>query len=171
MKIVTKNELVAILLARKGCCFVGFNAEYSMDDKGKMRKTDNPFIGQGIRKLAETLIMVTLDYDASMERRGDEAAGTGNWQQAVTRADGSLTPLSTHKADVGIESPRYYLRGEFRKSKSRYVNADGVELTNDDVASLKRFLPKVEERTVEFHTVGLDSIKRLTIDNEDYILA
>jgi len=171
MRHVTLNEMVGILLDRKGCCFVGINAEYSMDDKGKMLKRNNPFIGKGIRKLAETVVMVTFDYDKSMERRGDEAAGTGNWSQAVTRADGSLTPLSIHKADIGSDSPRYYLRGEFRQSKSRYVHADGTALTDNETTELKTFLPKRAPQTVEFHTVTMSNVKRLTIDKEDYILA
>jgi len=168
---VTQNEIVAILMARKGCCFVGLDAEYNMDDKGKMRKTNNPFHGMGIVKEATTNIMVTFDYDKSMERRGDEASGKGNWSMAVTRKDGSLTPLSVHKADIGKDSPRHYLRGEFRNSVSRYVHADGKPLTDAEPAELKTFLPKKAKRTVEFHTVGLSNINRLTIDKTDYVLA
>lgn len=171
MSQVTRKELFAILLARKGCSFASFDAEYNMDDKGKMRKTGNRFHGMGVRKLATTSVMVTFDYEKSMERRGDEASGKGNWSMAVTRDDGSLTPLSIHKADEGSDDPRAYLRCEFRKSASRFVFSDGTPLTDAETAELKAFIPTKEKRTVEFYTVSLPSVKRMTIDHEEYILA
>lgn len=85
--------------------FASFEAEYNMDDKGKMNKgrgaNRNPYLGKGLKKLAKTNVLVNFDYSAALERRteGKETAADGNWQQAVI-VDGKLTPLAIHKADI-----------------------------------------------------------------------
>jgi hypothetical protein len=170
---VTVDELRDILFARRGSGFISFVALYDMSAKGKMRKTNNPHIGN-CYKLAETSAMVTFDYERSMEARGDEASGTGNWSQAVVRDDGTLTPLSVHGKDVESVNPlrcipnaRAYLRHEWRSGTSKYVRSDGSTIDKAEVAP---FLPKREARTVEFATASLNSIVRLTMDKVTYIV-
>ena len=170
---VTPDELRDILFARNGSSFCSFVAIYDMSAKGKMNIRGNSHHGNCF-KIAETQALVTFDYAASMERRGDEASGKGNWSQAVVRDDGSLTPLSVHKADVESFNPlrckpnaRVYLRYEWRGGKSRYVNADGNEIKK---AEIEPFLPKKESATVQFQVASLKNIVRLTIDKTTYLV-
>jgi len=171
---VTLDQLVANLYGRKGCAFASIDASYDMDSK--LKKRNNPFYGKGLRKESKTEVMVTFDYAASMERRGDEASGKGNWSQAVVREDGSLTPLSVHKNDVIAmedgkpmelkDNPRVYLRCEFRSSTSRYVDADGNEV---DAELVKPHLKATGSKgAVNFHLVGLNNVRKMRIDGESY---
>jgi len=169
---ITKAELIDILLARKGACFVGISAEYDMDAKGKMLAA-SPFRGKGLLKLSETTILVTFDYDKSLQRRSDgeeRAKGGPTWQQRVVRADGTLTPLTTHKSDVDLpaDEARFYLSGEFQTSSSRY--AQGGETV--EKANVEPWLPtrNYGAETVAWRTVALQNLNRVSIDKETYII-
>ena len=173
---LTQEQLIATLYTRKGCAFASIDADYDLD--GKMKKRNNPFYGKGLRKLSKTEVMVTFDYEKSMENRGDEAKGGSTWSQAVTRENGSLTPLSVHKADIVTpQSPgqrlvlkddaRAYLRCEFRSSTSRYVDAEGNEVAADLIKPHLKATGK-DDRTVKFHTVGLKNVKAMRLDGEAF---
>ncbi len=180
VQVVSVKELIDTLVTLKGCKFASIDAEYPMDKK--MNKRNNPYYGQGLVKESTTNVMVTFDYDASLQRRSDgkeAAANNGNtWQQAII-IDGKLTPLTTHKDDVlGKDDKgnlilkndaRAYLRCEFRSSKSTIIDADGEEVSKEAVAP---YLKKTSgKRTVEFHTVSLASVKRMTINGIEYRIA
>ena len=174
---VSIEQLIATLYGRTGCAFASMDADYDADEK--MKKRNNPFYGQGLRKLSKTEVMVTFDYDKSMEKRGDEAAKNGKtWSQAVTREDGSLTPLSVHKADIVTpQSPgqrlvlkdgaRAYLRCEFRSTKSRYIDAEGNEVAYELIKPHLKATGK-DDRTVKFHTVGLKNVTKLRLDGQSF---
>lgn len=176
---VTPAELRDILYDRKGSAFCSFVALYDMsvrDKKGqlsKMNKTGNPYI-DNLFKIADTHARVTFDYAASMERRGDEASGKGNWSQAVIRDNGSLTPLSVHKKDVTSYNPmRFhadapaYLRYEQIKSDSRFVDADGNAIEKDKVYP---YLKSSSASTVDFHVAKLTNLVRFVIDGKTYLV-
>jgi hypothetical protein len=95
-------QTLASILKDKGSrsSFVTFTAEYPMDNPGKMTKKNNPFIGQGIRKISRT--QVTVNWSSTqdkVEKRGGEFSGKGNWMQAVLIGN-KVTPLAVHKDDI-----------------------------------------------------------------------
>lgn len=183
-KMVTVQSLRDILLTSpSGNTFINVEADFCMDDKGKMRKTNNPFHGLGYRKLSKINVMVNFSYENAMENRGDSAKGLGNWAQAIT-VDGKLTPLSVNKKDVNAydddnnpidinDDAKVYLRGEDRGTKSVYVDANGVELSAETVKELKTFLPKrkpMEQETVHFRLITLNNLISLTTRGIEYKL-
>ena len=190
--LVTTDELLNILYQRKGSSFISFQARYLMDEKGRMRKGGrsgtpiNLFFGLGIEKVSTTSGGVTFDYDAGVARRlakeskdADEHQKGTSWSQAVTRADGTLTPLSVHKADVNddgsfVENARVYLRFSQTKSVSHYEAPDGAIVDKSD---LLPWLPPASnyknqglDKPLEFQTIGFDSIVSLTVDGVKYII-
>lgn len=183
-QVVTAQTLRDILLtAPSGNTFISIEAVYDMNDKGKMKKTGNPFIGQNVQnvqKHSKTSVMVNFSYEKSMENRGDESKKVGNWAMPV-KIDGKFTPLSVHRKDVNKvdedgnaidlnDNANIYLRGEDRGTKSVYKYEDGTDLTADEVATLKTFLPKRQPQTVAFRLIGLNNIKSLTMNGVKYKL-
>lgn len=179
-EVVSHQQLRDILIQRKGCAFCAIDATYSMDDKGKMNKRGNPYIGKGLQKKTTTTVMVTFDYAASVERRTDgeqTAPGGPTWHRPVFM-DSKLTPLSVHQKDVTAyddngkpisyrDDARIYLRGEFVKSESRYV-LNGQAVDKEDI---KPYLPKRSSTgPVQFQLVKFDNIDRLRIDKTEYVL-
>ncbi len=189
---VSTDQLRDILFARVGSSFVSCEAKYDMDKTGKMLKGGrgntpaNPWLGQGLVKLATTFGAVTFDFGAAVKRRlekegkaADEHQKGESWSQAVIRDDGSLTPLSVHKADINADGSfkpfiRTYLRLRYDKSDSRYELPDGSIVDKKELAP---WLPKPKsyknqglDSPVKFITVAFDSLLSLTIDGVKYLL-
>jgi hypothetical protein len=177
---VDAQGFINALYMRKGCAICFIDAEYNMDEvdsKGqlkRMKKRNNPFLGQNIIKKAVTEMLLTFHYDKSMEKRTGEAyvAGT-SWHQPLLRTDGTLTPFAIHKADVRpdgspILGARIYLRGEFRSSESVYLDRNGNEVNKE---ILKPYLKEHGETgPVDFHLVGLENVRAVRIDGVEYRL-
>ena len=178
---VTEEEFVNALYMRKGCAFCFVDAEYDMDEKDekgqlkRMKKTGNPFLGQKIVKRAVTEMMVTFDYEKSMEKRtGEEhVAGRPTWHQPLLRQDGTYTPFAIHKKDVRpdgspILGARIYYRGEFRSSESVYLDRNGNEVNKE---ILKPYLKEHgDSGPVDFHLICLGNIRAVRIDGVEYRL-
>ncbi len=190
--LVTIDQLRDILYARTGSAFVSFTAKYDMDVKGKMLKggrgnvPTNPFIGKGLVKIATTTGGVTFRYDEGVERRlqkegkdvEDHKKGV-SWSHAVTREDGTLTPLSVHAADVNDDGSfqtlaRTYLRFRQDSSTSHYELPDGSLVEKSE---LQPWLPKSNnyknqglDKPLQFQTIAFSSLVSLTIDGVTYIL-
>lgn len=172
---VSHLELVKILYERKGSAFIGFDAETSPKLNKRHRETKEPCPFTNLVKHSKVNGLVTFDYESMMERRGDEAAGTGNWSQAIIRPNGSLTPLSCHKDDIQYNGskitwlstrPRIYLRYEQKSSESYYTD-NGKKVEKENVYP---YLPPYKPQTVAFRTLKISNLKRLTIDKVTYIL-
>jgi len=104
---VVSPQVLASVLKDKGgsSSILAFSARYPMDDKGKMLKTGNPYVGRGIVKIART--QATVNWNSSQDKtegRGGEFSGKGNHSQVVI-VGGKVTPLSVHKADIETTLP------------------------------------------------------------------
>jgi len=125
---VLSPQVLASVLKDKGgaSSILAFSARYPMDDKGKMLKRGNPFVGRGIVKIART--QATVNWSSSekkTEGRGGEFSGTGNHNQAVM-IGAQVTPLSVHKEDIETYLPAE-VPVEVRVGKRvRYENNDWV---------------------------------------------
>lgn len=178
-QLVTMDELRDILIRRHGSAFARVVMLTSMDDKNKMRKTNNPWYGKNIRKETMATVLVNFDYDASLQRRtdGEESAKGGpTWQQAVI-IDGKLTPLTVHKKDVISVDPlrinpnaNCYLRCEYRSGSTRYIRPSGQVLSDAEADNIRSYQTERTPSAVKFMTVSFASVQRLTIDKITYVL-
>lgn len=184
--IASVDEIRDMLAMQSGASFVGFSARYDlikkMVKKHRETKEPNPWLDSGVAKLSTTTILVSFDYDASLQRRTDgeeQAAGGPTWQQALI-VNGRLTPLTVHSEDVEEHdghnvickpNARCYLRGEFRSSESKFVMPDGEELNAEKVADLKQYLPIYKQgEVVKFRTVCLNNIESIRFGGTSYVI-
>ena len=203
LEMLNMVELIDKLYHRTGCMNIRVNAVYDLDAPKKMNKTamvdpkddrfpdfikkdgsltikdgkkkvNNPHLGKGLRKVAETVVMVSFDYDASVQRRTDgeeEAKKNGKcWMQTILNENGKPSPLFVHKDDVNEdgtykENARFYLRGEFVGSESKILDREGNEV---DKALVNPFFTPKKETTVNMHAVMLNNLNRIKFDGQEY---
>ncbi len=81
--------------------FIGYDADITMDKRGKMLQTDNPYAKRGMIKRSKGQATVNFDYGKKVEKRGGaEAAKPGFTWHTPVMIGGKVTPLSVHKNDV-----------------------------------------------------------------------
>tara|TARA_R110000824_G_scaffold379016_1_gene570820 strand:- start:9 stop:617 length:609 start_codon:yes stop_codon:yes gene_type:complete len=140
------TTLANIILANvKGTTIVSVDLDSDLDGKGKMSKKDketkiaNPFLGQGIVKRMTMTGMIGYIYENSVNRL---AAKEGQEERiAKPHAWGDLDSkriFRTHRKNgdvraMSMKTESYTVHGYFRP--------DGSELTVDEVADLKNFIP------------------------------
>ena len=179
---------------------LSFQAEYSMDAKGKMLKTNNPYIGKGLVKVAKTQATARFNYDAKVAKRDGEPAKTDRkpWH-TVIMLNGKPSALSVHKGDVltdenddavyaadgsltfTADEPRLYLRYEVQRTSGVGVRASRkmrstseYRLNGEPIATelVKPYLPNRKPRTDEtdFQLTALDNLTALAINGQRYRL-
>jgi hypothetical protein len=177
--------LATDLAAMVGPQFMAFDAVYDGDEKmvqkDRVTKLPNPYFGKGLKKHSTTQVTVNFNYEAKVEKRDGEYAGTGSWHQAIL-VNGKPSPLSTHKDDITIapdgtqtfvDNPRLYLRyeivrvgeGEVRaektmRSESKYLLPDGSEVAKELVEPYLKAKSERKDET-DFQVTALKNIVEL----------
>jgi hypothetical protein len=163
-KILTRDELTAILSAVKGATF----STITTRTEPKLLKTNNPFIG--IRKVSRVNVTIGFNYQNSVnnqrEREGSEADFESLPRKWGQRIKG--TPLVSHNGNM-------YLEAKVEKSLDHmYINAQGQNVPDDLIAP---FLPKHGEtrqdleKEIILRDYKIDSIIAIKMNGEEYTVA
>jgi len=183
---VTPAELVDILLGEHQGYILSFAYQTDMLAKGKLLVSARAAFPNGLYRHRRLTANVSYDYEAKMERRGDEAAGTGNWSQALVKVEVGtgrefVTPFAVHKDDISgvaksglptfnTDSPRVYLRYEPPSKAQRdtnfcandydyYADKDGTIVNSEEVK--KHYGKRSSKPTVEHRLLALSNCKRV----------
>lgn len=128
-----------------------------------MRKTDNPFVGA--IKVARRNGLVNVNHENRVNRRMTEAGVEANyeakttWYLHETTTDGKTTPLCFSKKDVNVKYLQFF---PHRNLNTKYL-LNGRELTVQEVATMKTFMPKKDWSDFKqpVITLKMDSIKTI----------
>ncbi len=169
--VITRANLISGLMEQKGSKFITIVTE----TEPRMRKTGNPFVGA--TKVSRVNGRINANYDnnvlARLAKEGKDASEFTrgeSWHEAITRADGSMTPFCAHKKTGAI-----YLRFVLENAiDSHYFDATGVEI---DKAAINPFLYEsnysnqgLGDNPVMFLVYSMESVKALTIDGMTYLV-
>lgn len=162
------NTAASILLDLKGAEFFGL--EINTDPR--MKKTDNPFIQDGIRKISRMNVQIT-DYEASVnkqrEREGkEEDFVAGESYHEPIMINGKLTAFA-RKTD----GSKYYLRYRpLNCLETKFVNRYNAEVPE---ALLRNWLPKKTvsqkqnlDKEIPFRLTELANIRKLIVRGREY---
>jgi len=179
VKMISTTELIALLMYERGANIISFVHTSNMSDKGKMRKTGNPYHGN-LYKDQQVNGMINFFYEEGVQRRVEkEAKATGeepvdfkvgrSYHEPIFRTDGTLTPFARHKKDPR----RIFLRLMLNNSTNvRYHTAKGQKIDTDAV---KPFISKPSdyknqglEKPLIFQVWKVEGIKTMTINGQKY---
>lgn len=175
-KILTIFQLQTLLQDIKGACFLSFVAE----TVPTMKKTGNPHMDRGIKKVARVHGLINFQYEDGVLRRlekegkqsSDFQRGT-SWHEPVFREDGTMTPFAQHKNPEkrNLSYLRFMKRGRI---EAVYEDEFGNEVNENE---LKPWLRKSRygnqglDDPLEILVYGLDKIREITIKGQTYVIA
>lgn len=199
MELITTQQMTDLLEAKRGAACIGLIAvtDPGMNKTSRDTGCRNPFHGH-IVKIQRGAAWINARYNKAVEKRVakeineeratdnlpplegealtdaiDERFRKGeNWQQLVTREDGTLTPFAEHKS-TGVR----YLRTMFLRKigKAVYIDTrDGTQYTYEDMAEylpVHRGSPNQGirlENQVRYNVWKLRNIRALRMDGITY---
>lgn len=139
---ITDNEAINIINRNvKGTTAVSIDIKTSMDSKGKMKKTDNPFVNKGLVKIVTLNGLIGFDYENSVNNQATRE--NKKHRETKSRAWGTLTEnrlFVTHKDN-------FYLQVKVQNSsKPVYQLPNGSEVPSEQI---KPFLPKKHKSSTQ----------------------
>jgi len=151
-------------LQQAACVAVSLDCVQNMDEKNRMRKTGNPFLGQGVEKESTFGGLVGgryanfVDNQAGREDKEDMMGFEPQPRKWGERVGNLVTHKGKWYVEMGVKS----------HGGTRYVR-NGVELTGADLDLLKSFIPEKKTAKTQDHLktkvvwrdVGLDTIRRI----------
>ena len=159
MKTITRDECVAMLNARGGCCPVTILTR----TQPALRKTGNPFAMRGVERIARRNGFVGGDYEAIANNQRERAGEARDFEALAL-------PWGRHEGRFFIEhkGARYLKFFPVQNGcggVDEWRTLDGQPLTLDDV---RPFLPKTKEGPggVPWRTISLANIEEIVIDGE-----
>jgi hypothetical protein len=164
MKVISKDNLVTLLLSIKGATF----ATICTDTDARLKKTGNPY-GQ-VRKLSRVNVCLGFQYKNAVNRQRLREGSEGDFE-AEPRQWGRRVP-----GTMFVEhNDKLYLETKVEKSLNHtYFAADGTMLTEEQVAP---YLParskssrQETEKEILVRDYALDSIRSLSFGSEVYLL-
>jgi len=153
---INESQLTEILLGIKGAKFM----TVTTNTEPSMRKTNNPFSGQDVRKISTNNITVNFDYGKSLQKKGGTPSDKGRtWGSRVGK-----TSFIQHKGGL-------YVQAKLNAKPQKVVyTLDGTEMTPEQLTALQPFLSHRAAQLVPIIDVGVQNIKELKIDKQHFIV-
>jgi len=167
---ITRNELIATLLTRRGASVVSIIAKTEPKFRKKLDGQPNPYIGDVI-KTSHVNGMMNWRYEnavnAQREREGNGEHFTAHarkWGQRLSREDGTITPLVEHKG-------KHYLELKVERSLShQYSGQDGTihddETINPWLLARSKSKRQETEKEIIVRDYAVDSIHQIRLDGK-----
>ena len=140
-----------------------------------LRKTNNPFYDKGtkrflVEKVSKINGMFATDYERGVQKAsGDSSFEAQDHKWAIHYRDSKVVMIN--RKEEGQTPTKYY--AAFRPLRADEVSyrwmASKVELTEEEVKTLKTFKPEKNSGPIEWRTVTVDNIREIRMGGLRYL--